>query len=101
MAKIQRHDTSSISSPPPPEDVAERSADQDQRAEREQVRLDDPLLLGQAAVEVLADRRECDVDDRAVEEHDARAEDRGEQREPLGAADRGPATSAAGSSRPG
>ena len=33
---------------PAAEDVAERAADQDQRAEREQVGLDDPLLLGEA-----------------------------------------------------
>ena len=44
-------------------------------AERQQVGLDDPLLRGEAGVEVLADRRQRDVDDRAVEEDDADAED--------------------------
>ena len=35
-------------------DVAERAADQDQRAEREQVGVRDPLLRRQAAAEVVA-----------------------------------------------
>ena len=51
--------------------------------ERQQVRLDDPLLLGEAAVKSGADRRQRDVDDRAVEEHDPRAEDARDQRRPL------------------
>ena len=57
-------------------EVAERAADQDQRAERQQVAVDDPLLPGEAAAEPALDRRQRDVDDGAVEQRDARAEDR-------------------------
>jgi len=71
--------------PPPPEEVAERSADQQERAEREQVGVDDPLLRREAAVEVSADRRQRDVHERAVEEHGRGAEDAREQRQLLGA----------------
>jgi hypothetical protein len=52
------------------EQVAERAADQQQRAERQQVGLDDPLLRREPGVEVVADRRERDVDDGPVDEHD-------------------------------
>ena len=69
--------------PPAPVQVAERSADQQQRAERQQIRLDHPLLISERAAQVRADRRQRDVDDRAVEEHDARAEDARDQRRPL------------------
>ena len=48
-------------------EVAERAADQDQRAERQQVGVRDPLLAGEPAAEVLADRRQRDVDHRRVE----------------------------------
>ena len=37
--------------PPLPEDVAQRAAEQDQRAERQQVRVADPLLTGQPPAE--------------------------------------------------
>ena len=37
--------------------VAERAGDEDQRAEREQVGVGHPLLAGEPAAEVLADRR--------------------------------------------
>src|SRR2546421_698005 len=37
-------------------DVAERAADEDERAEREQVGVDDPLLRGEPASEVALDR---------------------------------------------
>ena len=63
--------------PAAPEVVTERPADQDQRTEREQVGLDDPLLGRQAGVQVLADGRERDVDHGPVEEDDGRAEDGG------------------------
>jgi type IV secretory pathway VirB10-like protein len=49
---------------PPAVDVAERPADQNQRAERQQIRVRDPLLRLQAAAEIVLNRRECDVDDR-------------------------------------
>ena len=65
------------------EEVAERAADEDQRAEREQVGVDDPLLEREAAAEVALDRRQRDVDDRRVDEHDRRPEDAGDERQPL------------------
>ena len=57
-------------------EVAERARDEDQRAERQQVRVRHPLLAGEPAAEVLADRRQRDVDDRRVEARDERAHDR-------------------------
>ncbi len=65
------------------EQVAERPADQDQRAERQQIAVDDPLLRGQPTAERPLDRRQRDVDDRAVEQRDARAEDARHQCDPL------------------
>ena len=65
------------------EDVAERAADQDQRAERQQVGVRDPLLAGEAAAEVVADRGQRDVDRRRVEARDERSHDRREQRQLL------------------
>ena len=64
---------------PPAEAVAQRAADQQQRGEEERIRLDDPLRLGRRGVEFALDRRQRDVDDRAVDERHARAEDRGHQ----------------------
>ena len=61
------------------EEVAERAADEDQRAEREQVRVDDPLLEREPAAEVVLDRGQRDVDDGRVDEHDRRAEDAGDE----------------------
>ena len=69
--------------PPLAVDVAERAADQDQRAEREQVRVRHPLLRRQPAAEVALDRRQRDVDDRPVDRRHAGAEDRRDQRQPL------------------
>ncbi len=51
-----------------PEHVAGGPADEDQRGHRDEVAVDDPLQLGQPDVEILADGRERDVDDRRVEE---------------------------------
>ena len=68
------------------EDVAERAADQDQRAERQQVGVRDPLLPGQPAAEIVANRGQRDVDRRGVQPGDERAHDRREQRELLVAA---------------
>ena len=67
-------------------DVAERAADQDQRAEREHVGVRDPLLRLEPAAEVVLDRGERDVDDRPVDRGDARAEDRGDERRALDSA---------------
>ena len=69
--------------PPPAVEVAERAADEDQRREQQQVGLDDPLLVGERRVEVVAQRGQRDVDDRLVDEHDRRPEDAGDQRQPL------------------
>ena len=69
--------------PPAAEEVAERSADEDQRAEGQQVRVDDPLLERQPAAEVVLDRGQRDVHDRRVDEHDRRPEDAGDEREPV------------------
>ncbi len=69
--------------PPLAEQVPERPPDQDQRAERQQVAVDDPLLRRQAAAERALDRRQRDVHHRAVEQHDARAHDAGDQRQAL------------------
>ena len=71
--------------PPLAVEVAERAADEDERAEREQVGVGDPLLAGQAAAEVALDGRQRDVDHRRVERRDERAEDRGQQRQALAA----------------
>ena len=58
---------------------------EDQRGQREQVAVRDPLLAREATAEVLLDRRQRDVDDRGVEPDDERAHDRGEQAEALDA----------------
>ena len=57
-------------------DVAERAAEEQQRAEGDEVAVEDPLETAQAGVEVLADGRQRHVDDGPVEERDARAEHR-------------------------
>ena len=69
--------------PPTPELVAERAADQEQRDHRQHVGLDHPLLPREAGVEVVADRRQGDVDHGRVEEDDGRAEDRRDQGQAL------------------
>src|SRR5262249_44337482 len=63
--------------------VAERAAEQDQRGQRQQVAVEDPLQRAGAGAEVLADLRQRDVDDGAVEERHPRAGDgNGEQPAP-------------------
>ena len=79
---------------PVAEEVAQPAAEQQEAAEREQVRVDDPRERRLGEAEILADRRQRDVDDRDVE-HDhqvAQAED--EQREPARAAVHGHRSSA-------
>ena len=66
-----------------PKHVAERPADEDERAERQQVAVGDPLLAGQPAAEIALDRRQRDVDDRRVEARDEGAHDRRQQHQPL------------------
>ena len=70
MTKIRRRPNRSPSEPP----------SRIRLAQREQVAVGDPLQLGQAGVEVLADRAQRDVDDRAVEHRHARS--RGRRRAP-------------------
>ena len=67
-----------------PVDVPERAADQQQRAQREQVGVDDPLLVGEPDPEIGADLRQRHLDDGAVHEDDDGAEDARDQREALG-----------------
>ena len=74
--------------PPLAEDVAERAADEDERREREQVAVGDPLLAGEAAAEIVLDRGQRDVDDRRVEADDERPHDRREQAQALRAGHR-------------
>ena len=69
--------------PPLAVQVAQRATDQDQRAERQQIAVDHPLLRGQPAAQRDLDRRQRDVHDRAVQQHDARAHDAGDQRQAL------------------
>ena len=69
--------------PPLPEDVAQRAAEQDQRTERQQVRIAHPLLTGQAPAEAALDRRQGHAHDTAVENRDAGPENRRYQRQAL------------------
>ena len=55
--------------------VAERPAEQDQRGERQQVAVEDPLQGAGRCVEVAADVGQRDVDHGAVEEGHPRAQD--------------------------
>ena len=64
--------------------VAERAAEQHERAEGDEVGVHHPLQLGGARVEVLRDGGQGDVDDRAVEEGDPGAEHRREEDPPGG-----------------
>ena len=63
------------------EDVSERPAHEDQRAERQQIRVDDPLLRREPAAEIALNRWQGDVDHCRVDEDDGRAQDRCNQRE--------------------
>ena len=75
--------------PPATELVGQRAAHEEQRDHRQQVRLHHPLLAGEARVQPARDRGQGDVHDRRVEEDDSRAENRGNQREPLAPAHHG------------
>lgn len=68
---------------PWPEDAAEGTADVEQRAEREQVGVDDPPLQHEPSAEVVLDRGERHVDDAAADKDDAGAQDAGDQDEPV------------------
>ena len=56
--------------------VAERAAEQQQRRQRDEVGVHDPLQAHDRRAEVVADRGQSDVDDRAVEERHAGPEHR-------------------------
>ena len=66
-----------------PERIAHRAGDQDQGAQGDQVRVDDPLLGDQPAAQLLFDRGKGDVHDGAVEEGDERCERRDPDHKPL------------------
>ena len=63
--------------PPPPVKVARRAAEQQQGGERQGEGVDHPLHLGGGGVEAAPDRRQRDVEHRAVDEGEARGEDAG------------------------
>ena len=63
---------------PAAEEVTERATEQQEAGEGQGVCVHDPLQAREAGVEVLADRRQRDVDDRGVERGEARAEHGGE-----------------------
>ncbi len=63
----------------PPEVVAERAAHQQQRGEQQGIRLDHPLRLERGGPQVGLDGGQCHVDDRAVDEGHAGADDGGGQ----------------------
>ena len=65
------------------EDITERASEQDQRTQRQQVAVGDPLLRRKATPERALDRGQRDVDHRAVEQRDPRAEDARHQRQAL------------------
>ncbi len=73
----------------PSDEVTEAAAEQQQRREADEVPVEDPLEAARAGAEVVVYRRQRHVDDRAVEERDARSEHGGEQH-PSGG--RGPET---------
>ena len=68
----------------PAELIGDRACNEDQRAEREQIAVDDPLLQGKAAAEFAADRRQREVDHRPVEERDERGQHRDRDQRPVG-----------------
>ena len=62
--------------------VAKRSADEDQRAEKQRVGFNHPLHVADRGMKVGLERGQRDVDDRAVEKRHARAEHRRRERPP-------------------
>src|SRR5206468_95222 len=72
-----------------PEAVAEGAAHQQQGRQEQRVGLDEPLRIGARRAQVALDRRQRDVDDRAVHEGHARAEHRAQERPALDGRRRG------------
>ena len=64
--------------------VGQRAGEQDERAQRQQVGVGDPLLGGEPAAEVATDRRQRHVDGRRVHRGDRRGQDGGDEGELLG-----------------
>src|SRR5580704_7197318 len=62
-----------------PEQVPERTSDQNERAQKQAIRLDHPLHIDNGCVKVDLDSGQGDVDDRAIDESHARAENRRDQ----------------------
>src|SRR6266568_1804039 len=56
--------------------IAHRSAHENQRAQEQGVRLDDPLHIGDRGVQIGLERRQRDVDDRRIDERHARRKNR-------------------------
>jgi hypothetical protein len=75
----QRRASDQRALPPPP--VARRAAHKQERAERQEVGVDDPLQASGARAEAFADGGQAHVDHRAVDEGQRRGEDRGGQHE--------------------
>ena len=63
-----------------PVDVAEGAAGDDQRAERQQVRVHHPLQAAELEIEVATDRRQRNRDDARLQKRRSRAEDDGGER---------------------
>src|SRR2546426_7774947 len=64
----------SVPATPQSADVAERSPEEDEGGERQEIRVDDPLQPRERRAELAAERRQGDVHDRAVEERHPRGE---------------------------
>jgi hypothetical protein len=65
-----------------PEPVAERTADQQERCQRQDVAGHHPLQGRNACVEITPDDRQCDIDDRGVKRRDPGAQDGDRQHPP-------------------
>jgi hypothetical protein len=79
------HDEADREHAPAPEPVGERPGGEHERGERQRVGVDDPLQVGEARAEVVADRRQRRVDHGDVEqEHEHRDADRQQRPPPAG-----------------
>ena len=73
------HDEADLEHPSSAEPVAGRPGQHQQRRQHQRVDVDHPLQLGGRGVQVGADARQGDVDDRGVHGHDQQAEATGHQ----------------------
>ena len=67
---------------PAPVAIAERTRREQERGQREEVRVEHVLQLAQGRVELLRQHRDDDVHDRGVDERERRAQDRDEEHAP-------------------